>query len=80
MVKLIIQKKKRYNNNKKFSLLGKSSRLNPLVPNPGIGTWYSRFCGKSAVPLVRQFWGGDIGRFIFLLSLILWAIRYKQEL
>jgi hypothetical protein len=37
----VTMQKNRYNNNKKFSLLGKSSGLTPLVCNPGIGTWYS---------------------------------------
>jgi hypothetical protein len=50
MVKLIIKKKNRYSNNKKFSLLGKSSGLIPLVSNPGIGAWYSGICGEGCCP------------------------------
>jgi hypothetical protein len=43
MVKLRILKKKRkrYNNNKKFSLLSKSPGLIPLASNPSIGAWHS---------------------------------------
>jgi hypothetical protein len=41
------EKKNRYNNNKKFSLPGKSSGLIPLVFNPGIGVWYTGLCGEG---------------------------------
>jgi hypothetical protein len=59
MVKLIIQKKKerkktRYNNNKKFSLLGRSSGLIPLASNPGIGTSYSGLCGERCCPSCQK--------------------------
>jgi hypothetical protein len=54
MVKLIILKKKpkqnRYNNNKHFSLLGKSCGLTPFASNPGIGAWYSGLCEEGCCP------------------------------
>jgi hypothetical protein len=52
-VKLIIQTKQnktRYKNNKKFSLLGESSGLIPLVSHSGIGASYSGFCEKGCCP------------------------------
>jgi nitrate reductase NapE component len=46
-------------NNKKFSLLCKSSGLIPLLSNPGIGGYSIMvFVGKGAAPLVRQIGGG----------------------
>jgi hypothetical protein len=84
MVKLIIQKKiqknTKYSNDKKFSLLGKSSGVIPLVSSPGIGAWYSGLCGKGFCPSCQTAWGRDGWRIFFLLSLVLWAFHYKLEL
>jgi hypothetical protein len=70
MVKLITQKNKnRYSNNKKFSLLGKSSGFISLVSNPSIGAWYSRLCGDRCCPSCWTAWGGDNWRvFLFFFS------------
>jgi hypothetical protein len=43
-VRIRIRKQTRYNKNKKFTLLSKSSELIPLASNPGIGAWYSGLC------------------------------------
>jgi hypothetical protein len=53
------KKKNRYSNNKKFSLLGKSSGLIPLVSNPGIGAWYSGLCRVGCFPSCQTAWGGE---------------------
>jgi hypothetical protein len=52
MAKLIIQKRRRREkhqvcNNKKFSPLGESCRVIPLLSNSGIGTWCSRINGEG---------------------------------
>jgi hypothetical protein len=52
MVKLTTQEKKNRYSNKKFSLLGKSSGLIPLVSNPGIGAWYSGLCWGGCCPFL----------------------------
>jgi hypothetical protein len=49
-------KKPRYSNNKKFSLLDKSSGLIPLVSNPGIGAWYSGLCVGRVLFLLLDRW------------------------
>jgi hypothetical protein len=84
-MKLIQNKKKknRYNENKKFSLLGKSSGLIPLVSNLAIGAWSSGLCGEGCCPFCQTAWGRDNWRFFFfisfffLLSFVLWAIHCK---
>jgi hypothetical protein len=55
-----------YNNNKKFSLLGKSSGLSPLASNPDIGTWYSGLCGEGCCPSCKKAWWGDTAEEVFL--------------
>jgi hypothetical protein len=70
MVKLIIQKKiTRYSNNKKFSLLGKSSGVILLMSNPDVGAWYSGLCGQECCLSCQKAWGGDSWRIFFSLFL-----------
>jgi hypothetical protein len=57
MVKLTTQEKKNRYSNKKFSLLGKSSGLIPLVSNPGIGAWCAGLCGEGCCPPCWTAWG-----------------------
>jgi hypothetical protein len=67
MEKLIIQKKpkSRYNNNKKFSMLSKSSGLISLASNPGISARYSGPCGEGCCFLVGQPGGETAGENFF---------------
>jgi hypothetical protein len=68
MVRFIIPKnKKQVSDNKKFSVIGKSSGVIPLASNPGIGTWYSWLCGEGCCPSCRIAWGGDGWRVFFFL-------------
>jgi hypothetical protein len=73
LMRLIIQGKKPSTTTTKFSLLGKSSGLIPLVYNPGIGTWYSGLWGEGCCPSSQTACGGDNWRVFFLLSLVLWG-------
>jgi hypothetical protein len=88
MVKLVIQKIykiTKYSNEKcSVWLVKKSCRLVPLVSDPGISIL--GFVGKGVAPVVRQL-GVEMAGGIFvvvlffsLLSLVLWAICYKQKL
>jgi hypothetical protein len=61
MVKLIKNTKQntRYSNNRKFSLVGKSSGVIPSATNPGICAWYFGLCGEGCYPSYWTAWSGD---------------------
>jgi hypothetical protein len=81
VLKLIIPKNKtkqkqkhRNSNNKKFTLLGKSSGLILLVSNAGIVAWYSGLCGEGYCPFCQIIWGGDDWkRFFFYFFYFPWS-------
>jgi hypothetical protein len=64
MEKLII-KKNRYNNNKKFSLLTKSSEVTPWCPVLVFALGILCFVLKSAASLVGQLGGETVGGYFF---------------